>query len=76
MIFGLGVTSSQVEAHSAVGFRFLYFHVRDKLYEHLVSHEVILKVLCIKMFFIRDMTYKHVLDKDMFMSFRNLIYMI
>ena len=50
--------------------------VRDKLYEHLVSHEVILNVLCIKRFFIRDMTYNHVLDKDMSVSFRNLMYMI
>ena len=27
-------------------------------------------VLCIKRFFIRDMTYNHVSDKDMFMSFQ------
>ena len=29
----------------------------------------------LKGFFIRDMTYKHVSDKDMFVSFQNLMYM-
>ena len=33
-------------------------------------------MLCIKMFLIRDMACNHYSDKDMFMSFRNLMYMI
>ena len=45
MIFGLGATSPQVWAPSTLGSRFLCFQVRDKLYEHLVSHEIILKCI-------------------------------
>ena len=41
----LGVANPQIWVPSILGSWFLCFQIRDKLYGHLISHEVILKFI-------------------------------